>query len=72
MTIAIVAPTSVGARGMHVDLVVVVIVMLLLLLLLLLNFKPGEDRGSQTCLCRCVHEKVVLTGENSSTLQSSA
>jgi hypothetical protein len=69
MAIAIVAPTSVGARGMHVDLVVVVIVMLLLLLL---NFKPGEDRGSQTCLCRCVHEKVVLTGENSSTLQSSA
>jgi hypothetical protein len=71
MAIAIVAPTSVGARGMHVDLVVVVIVMLLLLLLLL-NFKPGEDRGSQTCLCRCAHEKVVLTGENSSTLQSSA
>jgi hypothetical protein len=42
MTIAIVAPTSVGARGMHVDLVVVVIIMLLLLLLLL-NFKPEED-----------------------------
>jgi uncharacterized integral membrane protein len=41
MAIAIVAPTSVGARGMHVDLVVVVIIMLLLLLLL--NFKPEED-----------------------------